>query len=56
MREKCDNVDALEPVPSDEKLSATFRPPERDHWHEYEAEAERRRQMAEDGEQPQGDS
>ena len=59
MREKCDKVDALntmKPVPSDDEFMAFFRSAERDHWHECEAEAERKRQVVEDGEQPQGDS
>ena len=53
MREK---RDALKPLPSDGELLVTFWPAERDHWHECEAEAERRRKMMEDGEQQQGDS
>ena len=47
-------MDALKPLPSDGALMATFRSAEKDHWRECESESERRRQMAEDGEAPEG--
>ena len=56
VRDKRVAIDALKPVPLDGELMATFRPAEKDHWRECEAEAEGRRQMVEDGELPQGDS
>ena len=55
VRDKRAAVDALKPVSLDEELIATFRPAERDHWRECEAEAERRRQIVKGGELPRGD-
>lgn len=54
VREKRGTGDAPKPVPSDEELMATFRSAETDNWRECEADAERRREMVEDGELSQG--